>query len=102
MSAASKNLPEQPQQVSRQPWDNAAHSYLQPIDLDSLDYTCDPLVYCVFKNEAVSIIQSKHDSLRTNTQETNHFRPKALNWSKENEAIPSKIYPEGTFIYFPS
>ncbi len=97
MAAARNNLPEQPQQ-----WDNAAHSYLQPIDLDSLDNTCDQLVYCPFKSEAVSIIQSEHDSPRTNTQETNHFSSTALNWTKENEATPSRIYHEGAFIYFPS
>ncbi len=40
MAAARNNLPEQPQQ-----WDNAAHSYLQPIDLDSLDNMCDRQVF---------------------------------------------------------
>ncbi len=39
MSSASENLHEQPHQLSRQPWVNAEHSYLQPIDLDSLDKT---------------------------------------------------------------
>ncbi len=102
MAAARNNLPEQPQQISRQQWDNAAHSYLQPIDLDSLDKTCDRQVYSPFKSGALSITQSEHISLRTNTHETNHVSPKALNWSKENEAIPSMIYHEGTLIYFPS
>ncbi len=97
MAAARNNLPEQPQQ-----WDNAAHSYLQPINLDSLDKACDQIVYSPFTSEAVSIIQSEHDSPRKNTQETNHFSPKALNWSKENEAIPLKIYQEGAYICFPS
>ncbi len=102
MSSASKYLPEQPQQISSQQWDNAAHSYLQPIDLDSLDKTCDQLVYCPFKTEAFSITQSEHDSPRTNTQETNHFSSKAPNCAKENEATPSGIYHEGTLLYFPS
>ncbi len=97
MAAASNNLPEQPQQ-----WDNAAHSYLQPIDLDSLDKACDQIVHSPFKSDAFSITQSEHNNIRSNTQETNHFSPKAHNWSKENEAIPSKIYHEGTLIYFPS
>ncbi len=96
MAAARNNLPEKPQQ-----WDNAAHSYLQPINLDSLEKTCDRQVYSPFKSEAFSITQSEHNSPCTNTQETNHFSPKALNWSKENEAIPLKIYHEGTLIYFP-
>ncbi len=102
MSSASKNLHEQPQQLSRQPWDNAAHSYLQPIDLDSLDKTSDQLIYSPFISDAVSSIQSEHDSPRTNTQKPNHFSPKALNWPKENEAIPSRTCHEGTYIYFPS
>ncbi len=97
MAAARYNLPEQPQQ-----WDNAAHSYLQPINLDSLDKTCDRQVYSPFKSEAFSITQSEHNSPRTKPQETNHFNPKVFNWSKENEAIPSKIYHEGTLTYFPT
>ncbi len=100
MSPAIKNHPEQPQQISRQQWDNAAHSYLQPIYLDSLDNTCDQLAYSPFKCDAISIIQSEHDSPRTNNQEPNHFSPKALNWPKENDAIPSRTCHEGTLIYF--
>ncbi len=76
MSSASKNVPEQPHQISHQKWVNAAHSYLQPIDLDSLDKACDQIVHFPFKSEAFSITQSEHNSPRTNTQETNRFSPK--------------------------
>ncbi len=100
MSSASKNLHEQPQQLSRQPWVNAEHSYLQPIDLDSLDKTSDQLIYSPFKSEAVSSIQSEQDSPRTNTQETNYFSPKALNWPKENEATARGFFTRVRLFIF--
>ncbi len=92
MSLANNNLPEQH-------WVNAAHSYLQPIDLDTFAVTNDPTTPSLGKSEALSSIQHQNDSQRLKSQQTNHLSPKAHTWSKGNGAYLPRIYREGAFVF---
>ncbi len=94
MSRANKNLPEQH-------WVNAAHSYLQTIDLDTFAVTNDPTTPSLGKSEALASIQHQNDSQRINSQQTSHLSPKARTWSKGNGVNSPRIYREGAIVFFP-
>ncbi len=94
MSRTNNNLPEQH-------WVNAAHSYLQPIDLDTFAVKSDPTTPSLGKSEALGSIQHQNDSQRINSQQTSHLNLKAHNWQKENGANSPKIYREGALVIFP-
>ncbi len=92
MSRANKNLPEQH-------WVNTAHSYLQPIDLDTFAVKSDQTTPSLGKSEALASIQHQNDSQRINSQQTNHLSPKACTWSKQNGAYLPRICREGAFVF---
>ncbi len=92
MSRANKNLPEQH-------WVNAAHSYLQPIDLDTFAVTNDPTMPSLDKSEALSRMPYQNDSQRINSQQTNRLNQKAHTWSKGNGVNSPRICREGAFVF---
>ncbi len=90
MSRSNNNLPEQHLV-------NAAHSSLQPINLDTFAVTNDPTTPSLGKSEAIASIQHQNDSERLKSQQTSYLSPKALTWSKGNGVNSPRIYREFVF-----